>query len=92
MSYAIPAKYRGTCPRCGRPIDRGDWITREDKRWGHEDCEQAREMAEYLEAVDALLAADPSLGDEAYERVSAAFAAAEAADVDAAISELLAGT
>jgi hypothetical protein len=92
MSYAIPAKYRGTCPRCGRPIDRGDWITRgEDKRWGHEDCEAAREQARYDAAAEALLAADPSLSvGEAYERVLAAESVS--VDVDALISELLAGT
>ena len=89
MTYAITARFRGICPRCGRPIERGEWITREDKRWCHEDCAAAREMAEYEEAVQAVLAADPSLSRaEADERVVAA--GAMQVDVDALISELLA--
>jgi hypothetical protein len=91
MARRLRARYEGTCPRCGRPIEPGDWITQDAKRWTREDCGQAAHWAEYQAAAQAILAADPSLSwDEVDARLVAAEETAQQLDVDELIAGLLA--
>jgi hypothetical protein len=95
MARRLRARYVGTCPRCGRPIEPGDWITQDAKRWAHEDCDQAARFAtycaEYEATAQAIMAADPSLSwDEVEARMAAVEEAAQRLDVDELIAGLLA--
>ena len=92
MVRRLRARYEGTCPRCGRPIEPGDWITQDAKLWAHEDCGQAARFAAYCAgyeaAAQAILAADPSLS---WDEVDARLAAAEEAAQELHVDELIAG-